>query len=118
MKVTANRKSEQVTAYQFDGGNARQIETALAEHTGRIIKPILDPQKDRGVWIVLQPLGRWQTLPDRAFHRVYAIERPRSCFECVHFVTLVGTGRCTVFDEPVDSEIIAARDCDEYELEG
>lgn len=116
MKVTAVRKSEHVTAIQFDGGNRHQIETALREHTGRIIRPILEAG-DAGVWIVLQPQNRWQTLPDAAFHRIYDVEeppKPRTCFECQNFVMVTGTGRCMIFEEPIDSEIVAARDCDGF----
>lgn len=117
MKVTAIRKPEHVTAVQFDGHNQLEIETALREHTGRIIKPILAEATDAGVWIVLQPNNRWQTLPDAAFRRIYAVEeapKPRTCFECQNFVMVTGTGRCMIFEEPIDSEIVAARDCDGF----
>lgn len=116
MKVSAYRKAEAVTAIQFDGGNAAAIERELAQHTGRIVKPILTDD-DRGVWIVLQPAGRWQTLPDVAFHRTYNVEKPRTCFDCVHYGMANGAGRCNVFEEPVDSEIVAARDCDAFDLD-
>lgn len=116
MKVTATRKPEHVSAHQFDGHNHLEIETALREHTGRIIKPVLG-DGDVGAWIVLQPQNRWQTLPDKAFHRIYDVEsspKPRTCFECQNFVMVTGTGRCMIFDEPIDSEIVAARDCDGF----
>lgn len=38
----------------------------------------------------------------------------RSCFTCEHFSTVLS--RCFLFDEPVDSEVYAARDCNGYEV--
>lgn len=37
---------------------------------------------------------------------------PRTCFACVHYTE----GWCRQFEEPIDSEIFAATDCDSYEV--
>ena len=40
---------------------------------------------------------------------------PRTCFACAHYVAEVS--RCFLFDEPIDSELYAAKDCNGYEVE-
>ena len=47
---------------------------------------------------------------------VIAFPNKRSCFKCEHYVSEVS--RCFLFDEPVDSELYAARDCNGYEVAG
>ena len=42
--------------------------------------------------------------------------RVRSCFDCVFY--LFETSHCDLYDERIDSELFAARDCDGYETEG
>ena len=40
----------------------------------------------------------------------------RTCFTCEHYAwNAFGNGRCELYDEPIDSEIFAARDCAGYE---
>lgn len=40
----------------------------------------------------------------------------RSCFQCEHYEFFpIGPGHCHLFDEAIDSEIYAARDCAGYE---
>lgn len=39
-----------------------------------------------------------------------------SCFQCQHYdFHFLGPGRCQLFDEDIDSEIYAARDCAGFE---
>jgi hypothetical protein len=38
----------------------------------------------------------------------------RSCFKCEHYASEVS--RCFLFDEQIDSEIFAAKDCNGYEV--
>lgn len=38
----------------------------------------------------------------------------RTCFRCEHFLTL--ESHCRLFDEQIDSEIYAAKDCPGYEV--
>ena len=39
-----------------------------------------------------------------------------TCFQCQHYAfNFLGSGRCQLFDEEVDSEIFAARDCAGFE---
>lgn len=42
----------------------------------------------------------------------------RTCFTCVHHTDVVDmdgvSSRCHLFDEPIDHEVIAAADCDDF----
>lgn len=42
--------------------------------------------------------------------------KPRSCFLCRHYVEQ--SAWCGVFEEPIDSELFAASDCEAYEEGG
>lgn len=44
---------------------------------------------------------------------VIAFPSVRSCFLCAHYD--YDHSRCRLFDEPIDSELFAARDCAGYE---
>ena len=46
-------------------------------------------------------------LPERA------LLEPPTCFRCVNYAI---EGWCRLFDEPIDSELFAARDCEAYEV--
>lgn len=42
--------------------------------------------------------------------------RPRTCFDCDHMgVAAHGTSWCLLFDEQIDSELYAAKDCNGFE---
>lgn len=42
-------------------------------------------------------------------------EETRSCFACIHYDEPAST--CRVFDERIDSELFAAKECGAYETE-
>lgn len=46
---------------------------------------------------------------------VIAFPSKRSCFKCAHHSAVLS--RCLLFDEAVDSELYAAKDCNGYEME-
>ena len=119
MKFTAIRKPETVEAIEYTegpaGSNREYIERELERHLGRAISlaALLEP----GSFVLLQPNARWQTLPRAAFLRLYEPAKAKTCFDCKFFVLVDGSGRCGVFDEPIDSEIVAGSDCDAFEAE-
>ena len=114
MKFTATRKPETVEAIAYTGHNAAFIEAELKTHTGRTVTPMwtgIEP----GSYVLLQPEGRWQTLPRRAFLRMFDAQVAKSCFDCSHYGLLDGAGRCDIWNEVIDSEIVSGADCDAYE---
>lgn len=46
---------------------------------------------------------------------VIALPVVRTCFVCEHHIAAGAVTRCQLFDEPVDSELYAARHCPYYE---
>jgi hypothetical protein len=114
VKITAKRKPEAVEAIVFDGTNKTECEAALQKHTGNKIALVLE-QQDAGVLVVLQPNRRWQTMPAITFDRIYDRDVPKNCFDCKHYGVIDGAGRCGIWDEPIDSEIVDGADCDAFE---
>lgn len=45
--------------------------------------------------------------------QIITFPRKKTCFSCLHYAE--EEGRCQLFDEYIDSEIFAARDCPGYE---
>ena len=114
-------RSTPVDAIQYTGQNLHDCEVSIKEVTGYEVS--LTGAIDVGSWVVTRKSDKaWQVLPDKLFHRIHQ-EGPapvvlpiaiKTCFTCQFHEG----SRCLMFDEEIDSEIHAARDCSAYDYKG
>lgn len=108
-------RTVEVEAYHYDGTNLARIETLVGQAVGTEVH--LDKALTKDSWVVIS--GRnWQALSETLFRRLY--ERSgaaQTCFDCTHYGQIDGRGRCSVFEEDIDSEVLAGSDCDAYDEE-
>lgn len=124
---TYRTRSVTVQAIQFDGSNLSELEVAIKEVTGHSSN--LGELLEIGAWVIIST-SSYQILPNSVFTRVYEPVDPvadskspthvlnpqRSCHSCLHYsLSNTGVGRCELFNEVIDSELLAAEDCSAFE---